>query len=207
MIRIILALLLWSTGASLCLQAQAERQETLAPGPIDSLDIEMKSGQGNFMVIDARMRETATAAVFGGIIGASINSAVNADQDADAARPFEEAANGIDVAGLVEASLRKTLAAKDFPMADAGAASHILTLEVKDWGLSRVSFEKAEVAVFLKVSVVMKNGKTTTWDAYVKEAGRPSGYLSEMTPERFSEDMKTLAAKTGKRIAYEIIYR
>lgn len=205
--QIFLALLFWSASAGLCLPAVAERLETITPGPIDSLSIEMKPGNGTFMVVDSRMQETATAAVLAGIIGATINSAVNAEEDANKAKPFQQAADSLDVAGLVETALRKTLEGKDFPIADQGLASHDLTLEIKDWGLSRVSFEKNDVAVFLKVAVVMKNGKTKTWDVYLKESGRSSGTLYEITPETFSEDMQKLASKTGKRIAYEIIYR
>lgn len=204
---IVLSLLVWGMLTNFCQQASAERLETLGKEPIESLNVTMVPGNGKFMVIDSRMTETATAAVLAGIIGAGINSAINADEDDKKAEPYKAAAGEIDVAGLVETSLRETLARKDFPTADAALASHVLTVEVKDWGLSRVAFDRADVAVFLKVSVVMKNGKIDVWDAYVKESGRTSGFLSETTPERFSQDMRQLASKTGKRIAYEIIYR
>jgi hypothetical protein len=201
------ALLLWGACGGYCLQASAERLETLGPEPIEALDVTMEPGNGTFMVIDSRMTETATAAVLAGVIGAGINSAINADEDRKKAEPYQAAASQIDVAGLVETALRDTLASKDFPMADENLASHVLSVEVKDWGLTRVAFDRADMAVFLKVSVVMTTGKTKVWGAYVKESGRSSGFLSETTPERFSEDMHKLASKTGKRIAYEIIYR
>ena len=206
--KFMIMLLVWVASGGYCLQASAERLETLGPEPIESLEISMKDGNGTFMVVDSRMGETGTAAVLGGIIGASINSAINGDEDRKKAVAFQAAASQIDVAGLVETALRDTLASKAFPIADnEHLASHVLSLEVKDWGLTRLAFDQYEMATFLKVSVVMKRGRTEVWDVYVKESGRPLGYLSEVTPESFSADMQKLAKKTGKRIAYEIIYR
>ena len=205
--RRVIAMLLWSAASLFCLSSEAERQETLGPEMIESLNINMSPERGNFMVVDSRMTETGTAAVIGGIIGAGINSAVNADEDKRKAQPYESAASEIEIASLVETALRETLTGKAFPVSENDLASHVLSVEIKDWGLSRVSFQNPEVSVFLKVAVVMKSGKTVVWDTYLKESGRSARFLADTTPEQFSEDMRALAAKTGKRIAYEIIYR
>lgn len=197
-----------SLGAALvlvCADAQAKEIETLAARDIPSLSVVVDPSPGTFMVVDSRMNETATAAVFGGLIGAGVNSAINAQEDDRKAEPFAETAQSLDIAKLVEAGLLETLSKRSFPVSDSG--SHALTIEVKDWGLSRISFGDARSQVFLKVHVIMKQGRETVWDTYVKESGADAAVLAGISKEQFSEQMTALATKTGKRIAYEIIYR
>jgi len=194
-------------GAALvfCAHAEAKETETLGPVEIKSLSVSADESAGNFTVIDSRMQETATAAVLGGLIGAGINSAINKDEDDRKAERFAEAAKAVDIQALVTASIIETLEARDFPLADP--SSHKLAIEIKDWGLTRISFREPEASVFLTVRVVLNKDRTVFWDTHVKESGASKELLVDITPEEFSEQITALARKTGKRIAYEIIYR
>lgn len=188
-----------------CAEAQAKEIETLGPIEISALSVTSDDSAGNFMVVDSRMQETSTAAVIGGVIAASINSAINKEEDDRKAQPFLQAAAALDLATLVEAAITETLSKRGVPLSDPG--SHQLTIEIKDWGLTRVSYREPQSVVFLKVHVTMKQGRTFVWDTYVKESGVDSALLGSITPEAFTEQTTALAQKTGKRIAYEIIYR
>lgn len=188
-----------------CAEAHAKEIETLGAIEISALSVAADASAGDFMVIDSRMEETATAAVIGGLIGAGINAAINKDEDDKKAQPFQQAAAALDLANLVESAIAETLEKRGFPVADP--ASHQLVIEIKDWGLSRISFSEPQSSVFLKVHVTMKQGRTLVWDTYVKESGVEAAYLADISPEAFSEQITALAGKTGKRIAYEIIYR
>ena len=194
-------------GAALifCAEARAKETETLGPVEIKSLSVSADGSPGNFTVIDSRMQETATAAVIGGLIGAGINSAINKEEDDQKAERFVEAAEAVDIQALVTASIIETLEARDFPLADP--SSHKLEIEIKDWGLTRISFREPEASVFLTVRVVLNKDRTVFWDTHVKESGASKELLADITPEEFSEQITALARKTGKRIAYEIIYR
>jgi hypothetical protein len=194
-------------GAALafCAPAEAKETETLGPVEIKSLSVSADGSGGNFTVIDSRMQETATAAVIAGLIGAGINSAINKEEDDSKAERFVEAAEAVDIEALVTASIVETLEARDFPMADP--SSHKLTIEIKDWGLTRISFREPQASVFLTVRVVLKKDLTVFWDTHVKESGASKELLADITPEEFSEQITALARKTGKRVAFEIIYR
>lgn len=194
-------------GAALmfCAEAQAKETERLGPVEIKSLSVSSEDSPGNFTVIDSRMQETATAAVLGGLIGAGINSAINKDEDDQKAERFVEAAEAVDVKALVTASIIETLEARDFPLSDP--SSHKLAIEIKDWGLTRISFREPQASVFLTVRVVLNQDRKVIWDSHVKESGASKELLADITPEEFSDQITALARKTGKRIAYEIIYR
>jgi hypothetical protein len=191
--------------AIFCAEAQAKEIESLGAIDIRSLSVSAEESPGNFMVVDSRMEETATAAVIGGLIGAGINSAINKQEDDRKAGPFLQTAATLDIAGLVEAAILETLEKRGFPVTEP--ASHALVIEVKDWGLSRVSFSEPKSSVFLKVHVTMKDGRTAVWDTYIKESGTEAAFLADISPEAFAEQITALAGNTGKRIAYEIIYR
>lgn len=157
------------------------------------------------MVIDSRMTETSTAAVFGGLIGAAVDSAVNASQDEDKADRYRAAASQLQLGSILEKAITDTLEKRNFSLSDQG--SHLLSVEVKDWGLARISFHQPQASVFLKVHVVMRDGRKVVWDTHMKESGSKAALLADISSEDFAEQITALANKTGKRIAYEIIYR
>lgn len=157
------------------------------------------------MVIDSRMTETSTAAVFAGMIGAAVNSAVNANEDEDKADRYRAAAGQLQLGSILEKAITETLEKRNFSLSDQG--SHQLTVEVKDWGLTRISFHQPQASVFLKVHVVMRDGRKVVWDTHMKESGSKAALLADISSEDFAEQITALANKTGKRIAYEIIYR
>ena len=104
--------------------------------------------------------------------------------------------------------LNATLAARTFPLAPAQkGASHTLSVEIKEWGLTRTSMRDARLTTFIRLHVVMKQGNKVVWDTYMKDSGGRAAMLPEMTSDMLVEDIESLAAKMGERIAYEIIYR
>ena len=119
-------------------RAGADDLETLQAIPIAALSLSVDESDSHFMIVYERMGETATAAVFAGIIGAGINSAINADQDAALARPYLAAANALPLRDIIENSIRSTLEAKGMGLTDAAEASHLLRVEIKDWGLDHI---------------------------------------------------------------------
>ncbi len=188
--------------------ANADKLETLGTFPIAALNVSVDDADSKFMVVYERMGETGTAAVLGGIIGAGINSAINADQDAGLAEPYKVAASALDLKEIVESNIRSTLEAKGIdPNTAPDVASHLLRVEIKDWGLLRTSFEGTELSTFMKLHLVMRDGKVKVWDVYQKEVGKQADIIENITPETLSAAMEKLAAKSGKRVAYEIIYR
>jgi hypothetical protein len=203
---------LLATAAAVCAlvfgqSAGADDLETLQAIPIAAVNLSVDDSDSHFMVVYERMGETATAAVFAGIIGAGINSAINADQDADLARPYLAAANALPLKDIIEKSIRSTLEDKGMDLADAAEASHVLRVEIRDWGLLRTSFDSTQLTTFLKLHLIMKDGKERVWDVYQKEVGKKPDNIENITPESLSAAMEKLAAKSGKRVAYEIIYR
>lgn len=188
--------------------AIADNNDVLGDFPIASLQINVDGSDGNFMVIHSRMSETATAAVFAGVIGAAINSGINASEDSDRAKPFLETAETLELEQILTNSLTETLTKKGVVIASDGeAASHILKVEIKDWGLIKIAFDDNRVSTFMKLQLTMRDGKKLIWDVYQKENGKAARVLSDFTPELFTSEMEALAAKSGKRVAYEIIYR
>ena len=61
--------------------AAAKEVAQLSDIAITSLAVEVVDADADFEVVDARMDETATAAVFFGLVGATINSANNNAED------------------------------------------------------------------------------------------------------------------------------
>lgn len=187
------------------------RAEDLDGVRIDALAVVMEDAEGDYTVIDERMDETGTAGALFGLIGAAANSAHNNAQDASTADRWRETAAGLDIGAMVEAALLATLAGSDAVVLtdDADAASHTLFVNVQDWGLGRTSQETDDLRAFLKINVRVEDAKgRTVWKDHPVKRGRfASGDLSRFTDEIFVRELTRLAEKSGKSIAYEIIYR
>lgn len=209
MYRRTLVLCLCALVAAMPASAQKSNDKSkLGSFPIASLFFETDTRGAQFGVVDSRMEETATATVFFGLIGGAINSGINADEDAKKAAPFVEAASKIQFAPIMNERMGATLTAKGFSLAEGEkGASHALTVEIKEWGLTRTAFDDPKLTPFIRLHVVMKGGKKAVWDTYLKDSAGRSGLLPEFTSEILVQEIEALAAKMGERIAYEIIYR
>src|SRR5262245_47060241 len=109
-VRRFFALVLLLAGVTAPSRA-AEQLAPLSSIKFENLCVEISAQDSNFTVVDARMDETMTAGVFFGVVGAGVNSAANAGADDKKADTLREAAAKIDVKGILEESLRATLAA------------------------------------------------------------------------------------------------
>ncbi|MFN3960618.1 MAG: hypothetical protein ACK4NP_11985 [Parvularculaceae bacterium] len=185
--------------------------QALADIEISSIAVEVTADDSNFTVIDSRFDETATAGALLGVLGASINSGINAGEDDRKADRFRAGAAGVDLAGLLTRSAVETLAARRNPPA-AGAkaeASHSLIIEIHNWGLIRASREDPRLRAFLNLSWKIADAKGKT----VFEKKRENAVAPELRPladhsdETLNADVEALAAKAGALIAYQIIYR
>lgn len=205
MLRAIIALA--ALGMSFSAPSWAGDKEKLGDFPIDSLSVGVDDSEAKLTVIFSRMEETGTAAAIGGLIGAAINSGINAEEDADRAEGYSDVIGQVDLAGLVEASLRETLEGKEYSLVDDGTQSHALQVDIKEWGLIKVSFNDNRVRAYLRLRLTMRDGRTLVWDVYENETGKKAEFLSDYPSDVLKEEMTALATKTGKRIAYEIIYR
>ena len=185
----------------------ADDKERLGDFPIDSLSISVEDDDADLTVIYSRMEETATAAVLFGIVGSAINSGINADEDAGRADLFRHLEDELELASLVETSLTETLQNKDFSIVAEGEESHVLSVDIRQWGLIKVSFQDDRVRAYLRLRITMKDGRQTVWDVYENETGREAAFFDEYTPEKLKEELEALAINSGKRVAYEIIYR
>ena len=168
------------------------------------ISVDIEASFDDFTLIDARMTETATAAVLFGVIGAGINSGINADQDRKKAAHYVPTAQEIDLAEILQSSILSVLEKRGY--ASQSGSDFNLSLEVKRWGLSRTSFEDSNFAPFLVIDVELADGRELKWEERMKESATDTYALPDMTPELFDQEMRALTVKTGKRIAYEILY-
>ena len=168
------------------------------------MSVNIEASSDDFTFIDSRMTETATAAVLFGIIGAGINSSINADEDRIKAKPFLSTANAIELEDILKSSIKGVLEKRGYLFEEDHVTN--LSLEVKSWGISRTSFEKTDFAPFLVIDVELADGRKTRWEERMKESATDTYELQDMTPDVFDKEMRALAVKTGKRIAYEILY-
>jgi hypothetical protein len=185
--------------------------QALADIGISSIAVDVAADDSNFTVIDSRFDETATAGALLGVLGASINSGINAGEDDKKADPFRAGAAGIDLAAILRGSAGETLAARaNPPVAESRAdASHSLIIEIHNWGLIRASRDDPRLRAFLNLSWKITDAKGRT----VFEKKRENAVAPELRPlsdhsdETLKADIEALAAKTGALIAYQIIYR
>ena len=168
------------------------------------MSVNIEASPDDFTFIDSRMTETATAAVLFGIIGAGINSSINADEDRIKAKPFLSTANAIELEDILKSSIKGVLEKRGYLFEEEHVTN--LSLEVKSWGISRTSFEKTDFAPFLVIDVELAEGRKVHWEERMKESATDTYELQDMTPDVFDKEMRALAVKTGKRIAYEILY-
>lgn len=188
--------------------ASAQDRSKLGNFPIASLFHGVDLSGASFQVVDSRFEETATATVFFGIIGGLVNSGINGDADYKKGLPYADAVAKLEPGRILNEKLGATLAARAHPLAPAAkGASHALTVEIKEWGLTRTAMRDERLTTFIRVHLVMKQGNKVVWDTYMKDSGERAAVLPEMTSEMLVQDIESLAAKMGERIAYEIIYR
>lgn len=192
--------------------ANAQRVTELRGIPIESLAIDVRDGDGEFNVIDARMDETATAAVLFGMVGAVANSVDNNVDDQRAAEPYRDAAAGIDLETLIQAALTERLQARNaVPLAASPeSASHTLVVEFGDWGLMRRA-QRPDMAVrtFLKLnlSIVDARGRRVWGIQRDHSVGQTALALQSYPSDLFKTEMEALAASAGQQVANRIIYR
>jgi hypothetical protein len=188
--------------------ASAEDKSRLGNFPIASLSHGMDMSGASFQVVDSRFEETGTAVVLFGIVGGLVNSGINGSEDSKKAEPYAGVVAKLEPGRILSEKLNATLAARTFPLAAAEkGASHVLRVEIKEWGLTRTALRDDRLTTFIRLHVVMKQGNKVVWDTYMKDSGGRAAVLPEMTSDMLVEDIESLAAKMGERIAYEIIYR
>jgi len=188
--------------------AAAQDTSKLTNFSIASLFYGTDTSGATFQVVDSRFEETGTAVVLFGIIGGLVNSGINGTEDAKKAEPYAQAVAKLEPGRILHEKFGATLLAKTFSLATAEkGASHVLRIEIKEWGLTRTSMRDERLTTFIRLHVVMKQGSKVVWDTYFKDSGSRAALLAETTSEMLVEDIENLAAKLGERIAYEIIYR
>jgi len=191
--------------------ALARENVPLRDIPLENLFVEVSEADSNFTIVDARMDETATAAVLFGLVGAAISSVAVASEDDEKADRLRETAESIDVAGVLLAGINATLGANERidMAADKSEASHILVVELRNWGLLRRSQEDNDMRAFLNLTLkIFDENETLLWEKKRENAvGSFSAPLEEFTDEKFSEEIEALVRKTGQYVGYQIIYR
>lgn len=209
LVAVIAVTALWFSAAD----AHAQRSATqLGDIEITALSISVSEEHAEFEVIDARMDETATAAVLFGMVGAVINSADNNLEDQRKAEPLAPTASSIDLDGLILQALTERLVSRDAaPLATSPEeASNTLLVEIGEWGLVRRA-QRPDTAMraFLKlnISVLDARGRRMYGPQRMHSIGQMSADLSEFTPEVFRAEMESLAARAGQQVANQIIYR
>lgn len=179
---------------------------------IGSLSINVDDSEDEFTVIDSRMDETATAGVFFGLIGATINSAVNNSEDAAKADPLRSTAAEIDLRSLIESAIRERLTARQaIPLSDSpAAATHTLIVKIGEWGLvRRAQHPDTFMRSFLKldVSIVDARGRVVWRSQREHSIGQLNAELSAFTPEVLRSEMSAVASRAGQQVANTLIYR
>lgn len=192
--------------------AAQDTAAALRNAPISALATEVKEDDSEFEVIFSRMDETATAAVFFGMIGAVANSAINNSEDDERAAPLRETAAAIDLDGIISEALTARLASRDaVQLASAeNAASHTLVVEIGEWGLvRRAQLPDTSMRAFLKLnlSLVDARGRRVWGPQREHSVGQMSGELADFTPELLRTEMEELARRAGNQVANRIIYR
>lgn len=193
--------------------ANAKKQDAAALSSIafSSIAVETSAADSNFTVIDSRFDETATAGALLGVLGASLNSGINAGEDNKKADRFREAAARIDLAGLISKSASDRLSARANPplAATKADASHVLLIELRNWGLIRADRDDPRLRTFLNLSWKIVDAKgATVFEKKRENAVSPAlRTLDEFNDEVLRAEMETLASKAGQQIAYQIIYR
>ena len=202
----------WIAVAVLILSAcaQSPKQLDLEEGAITALFVAVEPSADAFTVVDKRLDETATAAAFFGLVGAVVNSEINSSQDQKIADQWREAASAIDVGAKVKASLDATLTARSFAIAaDEDAASHVLTLTIKEWGLIRESRETTALRAFINTRIDLRDERgRTIWTGYKNKVNdRSFEDRDQITDAVFTGDIGVVAKDLGESIAYELLYR
>ncbi len=191
--------------------AIAKQETQLAEIEFETLFIEISEEDSNFTVVDARMDETATAAVFFGVLGAGLTSAGNAAHDDKKADTLREAAAKIDLSSLLLDAMNQTFASsEDIAMASGqDMASHTLVVEIRNWGLLRKNKESQEMRSFLNLTLKIRDNKNEIiWEKKRENAvGDKSSLFEDYTEEKLTSEMEAVAEKTGRYIAYQFIYR
>lgn len=196
-----------------CLIAPAFAQPEASLGDIEirTLFVEVSDHDSNYTVVDARMDETATAAVFFGVLGAAASSAGAASSDDKKADTLRDAAAKIDLKSLITEAVVSTLSSRGgAPLAsDRAGASHTLVIDIRNWGLLRRSQEDNLMRAFLNLTLSLEDEKgRVVWkkerDNHVSQE---ADVFEAFTEERFTREMEMLAEKSGQYVAYQIIYR
>ncbi|HCK83933.1 MAG TPA: hypothetical protein DHW63_05275 [Hyphomonadaceae bacterium] len=199
-------------AASLVPDASAREAAQLHDIQIESLTVRVVDTDGRFTVVDSRMDETATAAVFFGLIGAAVNSAANNAEDDAKAEPLKETAEAIDLDGLIGQAVLARLSSREaVRLAETPeSASNTLVVEVGEWGLiRRAQRPDTFMRVFLKLnlSITDARGRTIWGPQREHSIGQMSAELAGFTPEVFRTEMEALAGRAGQQVANKIIYR
>lgn len=192
------------------IDAHAQNNAQLRDIQISSLATRVDDEDKEFEVIFSRMDETATAAVFFGIIGAVANSADNNAEDAERAEPYLAMADSIDLQGLIAAALNERLASRNpVPLAAEGA-SHTLLVEIGEWGLiRRAQLPDTQMRAFLKVnlSLLDSRGRRVWGPQREHSVGQLSAELQDLPPDVLRAEIEELARRAGVQAANRIIYR
>jgi hypothetical protein len=201
-------MLAWSAPTA----ALAQRAADLRQVEIQSLSVRIDASGDEFKVIDARMDETATAAVFFGLVGATINSAANASEDDAKADPLRPTADALPLEQLIGDALRARLASRNtIALAPSPQdASHTLVVEIGDWGLiRRAQRPDTYLRPFLKLNLSLLDARgRTVWGPQREHSiSQTAAELSAFTPETFRLEMEALAARAGHQVANRLIYR
>lgn len=183
----------------------ADDYNALAGRDVSEFSVKLDRQSENFTLIYSRMEETGTAGALFGLAGAAINSSINASEDAERAERFRETASQINVGELLQAGIEETLVKRE--LSNNPESPFVVSVRIKDWGIIKASFGEEEVTTFITTQVKMNDGKTKVYDTYFKESGKKVVTLEELSEELFASEITALAKKTGKRIAYEIVFR
>lgn len=204
-------ILLFSVVSGKLAHAAPPAQKQLGEIELGVLQIEVADSDSNFTVIDARYDETATAAVLFGLVGAAANSAANASADDNKADTLRAGAMEIELSKLIAEELARTLGMRpEFSLTtDAGAAANVLSVEVHNWGLIRVSRDDQRMRAFLNLSFKILDPKRRVLFEKKREnsVGQDMAPFPEWTDSRLKTESERLAKKAGQYIANQIIYR
>lgn len=191
-------------------EARAQNNAQLRDIQITSLATSVDDEDREFEIIFSRMDETATAAVFFGIIGAVANSAANNAEDDERAAPYLLTAEAIDLDGIVANALNERLAARIPELLASEGASHTLLVEIGEWGLiRRASLPDTQMRAFLKlnISLLDARGRRVWGPQREHSVGQLSADMAEFTPEIMRTEIEQLAARAGHQVANRVIYR
>lgn len=183
----------------------------LADLSIEDIFVETSAADSSFIVVDSRFDETATAGAIFGLGGALINSGINASEDDKKADRFRKGAAAIDLSAILMRSTTDRLTARANPPVAASKeeGSHVLLLEIRNWGLTRTERGDPRLRTFLNLSWRILDAKgDTVFEKKRENVVSPTmRRLDEFTDEIIKSEMESLAAKSGQQIAFQIIYR